>query len=272
MKPFKLLAVSAALSISGAANAAGYIDLFSNYQFAADYSNDGVATETTSSFDPASIIGGYRDLSASVTGGSPTAGIAGTVMNVAYNSVYNSNTLSFSNAASVVGVGVVQWDGNQAGIQDLTAVQGQLGGGAGINLLTLGDAVTYTTFETDLNFQFTIGLYDIFKNFIRISLLTTGAGTESILFSYLDNPNACLGPVGPVVAVSCDAGHAFDITKVAGIDVTFNSSNSPTVALDLVIGPVTTTVPEPSVIGLMGAGLLASGFAGSRRRKGALQA
>lgn len=271
MNTFKLLAVSAALSVSGVANAAGYIDLFSNYQTAADFTNDGVAVQNTSSYDPATIIGGYRDLSANVVGGSPSFP-NGTVMQTTFNSLYNSNVLSFSNASSVTGVGVVQWDGNQAGIQDLTLVQGQLGAGVGINLLTLGDAVTYTTFETDLNFQFTIGLYDIFKNYIRVSLLTTGAGTESILFSYLDNPLACNGPLGPVVAVSCDAGHLFDITKVAGIDVTFNSSSNPTQALDLVIGPVTTTVPEPSIIGLMGAGLLASSFAGSRRRKGALQA
>lgn len=277
MKTFKLLAVSAILSVSANAQANGFLDLFSTSQSSVIINSGTPSGSSVSVNDPSSILGGYRVLEAS---GTFTNSLANASMGVGYDSGYGANILAFSSSTSATATGVVQWSGF-AGYQNLkssTATEV-----LGTDLLSFGNALAYHTYAVDLDAYFDVIFYTSYNQWTDVHIKTTGTGDESINLAFLDDNNFICGYVTPgflppaIQSVTCGSSGAVNINNTNAIELVYNTGNvaingAPrTTALDLSIGQIT-SIPEPSMIGLIGMGLLAAGMASRRRNEGALQA
>jgi hypothetical protein len=258
----KKLSVLGAAALAFSVNAeAAFVDLFTEVGFVEDNTADSTAVTATQN-NIASIIGGFRDISVSlITDTNPGP-------NNAVSLDINSGVLNFSNDNGSGGEGLVQWNG-QAGVQDLSVAGGF---GLGLNAYDLGSKFSYTVLSLDLTqFDFTIEAYTDENTFTRVRLVTTSPGTEVINFADLENAALCGTSFGPILSVECGSSGNVNMSNLGALQSRLNI-NGAQVAVDLSIGPIT-TVPEPSVIGLVGMGLLAAGFAGKRRsNQGAFQA
>ena len=264
MKTLKLVAAIAALTGSVGASA-GTIDLFTAPAAGSQVQVVGSANVGTTDFiensdagDPGSILGEYRDMSVTLLSATPGNAFDGTRMNV------SGGKLSFSADAGTTGQGSIQWDGN-----DNLATLNTTGLG-GVNFLALGDAFTFDVISSDHPFDFSIGLYDMAGNSVVYDLqATTGSHTSTIAFNFFTNAFAdfCGGPLpSGVNSVACSGTGPLDMMNIGAMEVILGT-NGGTTELDLRIGAIRTPVPEPSSIALIGLGLLASGFAGTRKSK-----
>lgn len=259
----KKLSVLGAAALAFSVNAeAAFVDLFTEAGFVIDKVADSTAV-TDTQFNLSSIIGGYRDISANLLiDNNLSSPNNGTSLDIA------GGVLAFNNDNASGGEGLVQWNG-QSGIQDLS-VAGSFG--LGLDAYTLGNSFSYSTLSLDLTqFDFTIEAYTDKDHYTKVKLLTTAIGTETINFANLENSLLCGTSFGPILSVECGSLGNVDMHNLGALQTRLNIDGKQ-IAVDLSIGPIT-TVPEPSVIGLVGIGLLAAGFAGKRRsNEGAFQA
>jgi len=260
----KLLAASALLVASSAANA-GIIDLFTTDQaeLVDSIAIDGGAADggvsssvTTVGTD---IVGGARDIfvelldNGGFNGRDATIGVGGGV-------------LDFSVDTLASGMGIVQWDGNDGSIGlDVDALGGGLGG------LDFTESGTLNAFALDVlfadaGFNFVVEVYTDDDTWTKASLLSfsvASPATRNLFFSDFGNCGLVDIPSG-ILNIECGVGGAADFTNVGALQVMIDPLGGST-SIDLTLDNIT-TVPEPSVLALMGTGLLAGGFAARTRR------
>lgn len=239
---------------------AAFLDLFQTTNFVRDttangsgVSQDGVGAD---------ILGGIRNVSVNLI-----QDLAPSNLNNGVQIDISGGILSFDNDTNAGGEGRVQWNGT-AGFQNLSTT----GYNLGLNAYSLGSAFTYETLFLDLTFfDFTVEAYTSATKWTKVTVRTTSVGTEVINFSDLENSLLCGTSFGPILSVQCGGGGNVDFTNLGALQTILNV-NGGRVSVDLAIGPIS-VVPEPSIIGLLGAGLLAIGYTSStRRRKNGLQA
>lgn len=290
MNTSKLLAVAAILSVSSGVNAAS-VDLFTfgqddifidnNAGTAPTGTTGGTSGTSISTYD-ASIIGGYRVMNLNGTFFAGTSLIYNGSMGVDTD----NNLLVVNTSSGVSATATVQWSGT-ASLQDLKdSGSSQL---LGTNLLDFGNALTYETVAVDLDTYFTVSFYTSWDQWTEIKIKADGPGIDTIALTsaaapfpgfYVGNAALCGVAINPAIQaltsvyeVNCGASGGVDLTNVNALELVYNVSynGSPlTQALDLRIGEIT-SVPEPSIIGLMGIGLLSAGVS-ARRRKTGIQA
>lgn len=222
-----------------------------------------------------SILGTERDLWVDVISGADDASDTGASVRVGTTVNTGGDGLTYdalqlSMDGGVVARAGVQWDGaGDAGSTTLDTT-----GLGGIDL-TSGGVLTdleVITLSSDgggvgsWTFDITAYTFSDPTQWSTISLVATtipsGTGPVSSLID-LGGFLAC-GFSNGIVTVTC-GGAGADVTDLGALEVVFNTSNSHDVDLRLV--SVQTAVPEPSVLGLLGAGLLAGGLVSVRRRK-----
>jgi len=261
----KLLAASALLVASSAANA-NVIDLFSTDQaFLVDSTTAAGGTLSdgglSSWVDSAGgdILGGSRDLYVETFTQTVEDNIG---MNT--NIGVGGDSFFFSVTAGATGMGVVQWDGaDHSAALDIAGLGGfDLTFGGSINSFVI-DVVS-----ADLGFNFVVGAYTDADNWTEASLFSN-AGTGTATISFADFGNCGLSnppPGGNIDLISCGGvggDQAVDFSNLGALQVIISpGGNSGT--LDMRLEAI--TVPEPSVLGLMGVGLLGAGFAARARR------
>ena len=283
---WKLTAGAAALAFSFGANA-GIVDLFSTDQAILEDTTNGGFNSTDALYSQVggvgdlTILGGFRDLAVSAISGADD-GIDASSIRV------SGGSLTFNNDTGVYGQGQVQWDGDDSGGNifdiDYTGL-----GGLDLTLGGTADAFQVTTLASDQGWVFEITMYTDATNWTMVSLdadsvCASGCDFTSphislIPFTAFTDDLLCgsYGAAPGVNAITC-GGTGADPTNLGALVVTLNvgDPNAPdgtgsapqdrTVAVDLRLDSITTTVPEPGVLALMGMGLMAAGLA-SRRRK-----
>lgn len=287
----KILTAAGLLTIGLNAQAV-VIDLFTDPvtgQFAFDgTTGDGGNFDQIGPF-PTSIIGsGYRDIyveKISATG----VGLAPSSQSTI--SIFGGQ-LSFSNDSQVVGQGTVQYDGNDnSPVLDYTGL-----GGVDMRFQdgcpTGGcDRIDVTTIQSDLGpWAFTFGLYTDANNWSEFDLIATPVGPgglpsphySALLFADFENAGTC-GQIGgfanpQVLEMRCGSGNTLpvDVTNLGALQYILNvagpaGSPVPGLIADLDVtlsGFTKSGVPEPSTIGMIGLGLIISGFARIKRGKG----
>jgi hypothetical protein len=281
-KKLSVLGAAIAMSVSVNAQAAfiSYVDLFTAAQSVQDVLDDSTAVSSHVS-DALSIMGTERDVSVDLVND-----LSGTLNDGDRSRInVNGGTLAFSNDNLLFGEGIVQWDGVD-GSMNLNKT-----GLGGLDLIAAGaNAFQYEVINTDLGFLFSIELYSDAGNFTKAMIKTDAATLETIPFADLQNGLICgydfsthgvvPGVDSAIQSITCGgdnvfgdavAGNTVNLASLGAIQAILNVGGA-TGSVDLRIGRVV-TVPEPSVIGLVGMGLLAAGFAGKRRsNQGAFQA
>jgi len=187
------------------------------------------------------------------------------------------NTVTLDNDTSVNGVGTIQWDGddNSSALTIGDTINEnfitQDGCGAGC------DRFNIEVIAADHGFIFTVGIYTDADNWTEFDLVSSGdTGIKTFLFSDFTSAFLCgadFSGVDSISAMRCGGtvtstgtgDQTVDFTKVNAMQLIFNVGGGST-AIDLSIGPLTKSVPEPGVLALFGLGLAAVGF--TRRRRG----
>lgn len=256
-KKLKLLGVAAAMSLSVNAQAA-IIDLFSIPQNINDNTADATAVTATvtDAADPGSIIGGVRDISVNLINDTNPS-----TANMVEMDIFGG-ILSFSNDNGAGGEGIVQWDATPGLALNMTGL-------GGIDLRADGsNAFVYEVLSVDLGFQISIEVYTDATHWTKALIQTDNVGVDTIPFVNLENAALCGNvppPIGSLLAVTCGAAGPADLSSVGALQTILNVSGG-TLAVDLSIRNITTQVPEPATIALLGAGLVGAGFAGRRRK------
>ncbi len=203
--------------------------------------------------------------------------------------------LRFSNDAGVTGQGTVQWDGSDA---SMTFDRTGLGG---VDLTEGGtvDSFEFTILESDLNWVFTLEVATDATHWTKVEIEATPVSSgnpiqRTILFASLENSLLCGNPGATgdpqILSVTCGGANdqPVDFSNLGGMEIVLNTpapedigddcpnggdvtdgclpEGERQIAVDMRLASITTPVPEPSVFGLMGAGLLVLA-AVTRRRK-----
>jgi hypothetical protein len=268
----------AGLALSLNANA-GIVDLFSTNQttIVSDTNGVGVSSQAGSGAD-LTILGGYRDLYAeAVVGADP--GNSGTRIGVF------SSDLNFSNDSGVQGFGEVVWDGSQAYVGPDGTIGGNIDttvglGGFDLTLLGTVNSFLLETVSSDANWNFEIIAFSGPAAWTRVNLAATSVptGTGPVLsvipFAAFTTPGLCgsINPAPGVNQITCAAGPTVvNLGSLTALQARLNvgtdgGSAGGAFDIDLRLANVT-TVPEPATLGLMGLGLLATGFSFRRRNR-----
>ncbi|WFP50753.1 PEP-CTERM sorting domain-containing protein [Methylomonas sp. EFPC3] len=260
----KVIGGASLLALSFGANAAP-VDLFSTNQGAyTDNTKDGTDTGTIITSGPGgsvgvadpTILGGNRDLFVSKISDnngdqatrSATASVSGGVFD-------------FSTSTGTTGRAQIQWDGAEA----TNAIDHTGLGGLDLTFGGTQNAFSIGVVFSDAGFNFKITAYTDATNYTEVTITSNAhdvPATTSIPFSaFLLGSGSYLG--GTVVVNQVGAGG--DLTKLGALVVDIDQFGLKT-SLDLTLDQVT-TVPEPSVLGLMGIGLLAAGYSRGKKAK-----
>ncbi len=232
-----------------------------------------------------SILGGYRDLYVEVISRTEVAATEAT-LSVASDPTTpqdpNSGRLSFSSNDNTVGLGVVQWDGNDNSAElSFDQMSENLVDQAGCPV-TGCDFFQFTAYASDLGpWAFEIGVWTSETQFTNFILPATVVGpgddpfvrTLDFLSFTSDTDCNSVSPIDPtIIKKQCGADGTADMSSVVAMQLILNTPVFGTPAagltsIDLRIGAITKdgNVPEPGILALMGLGLAASGLA--RRKK-----
>ena len=292
----KLTSIAAALAFSMSVQAQ-VVDLFVAPIGGQDVETDGpvVSSQVDDSDVTGSIIGGYRDLVVSNTNvngaGNGDGDCDGFGADCTTMGTFNG-ALSFGNEPGVLGVGEVQWDGDDSGSVANFDSTGLQVAGDGVDLIDQTgcptengcSAFVFTVIRSDFEFDFVIGIYTDAGNFTEFNLAANSGPEVSVIpFAVFENVDLCgtggfdtaSGFVNSVTCGGTNApglGSVADLSNVGGMFVRINSltPNGGTYDLDLQIGSVIKVgVPEPGMVALMGMGLAAAGLVRIRKsRKG----
>jgi len=266
MKTSKLITLSSSILLAYSVNASAVtIDLFDVNQAkltdltasgSLDFANPANSESSSVSGPISSILGGNRDLG----------------VNLVTNPLSNSASIqvaggymSYNVGSGATGQGIVQWDGNDG--------DGNLGlnttGLGGIDLTEGGtlNAFGIQTIFSDFNFLFTITAYDMLGNWTAVTLASSDVplslpdGVLSLIgFDTFENCGPF--PEPGVVNVQCSATPV-DLSNLGALQAVIDPTAG-FLALDLTLNSIK-TVPEPSILGLLGIGL--AGFGAASRRK-----
>ena len=283
---------AALLGLSGVANSAELvIDLFSTDQgLHLDLAADGDAVGNAVSTAGGDILGGERDLYVNQDRNDGTSTfVSGGVSGGKFN--FGVNPGAF-------GSGVVQWDGVDSAGDTGTDASGNtsdaLSYGLGSVNLSVFDFFKVVTESSDLGFEFLVGLYtsatefteftlrahEVTPGFPVTSFLQLDTFAQSIFFSG-DALNGSLVPAGSCDAVggygtfvnpdvlnmTCGSAGVVNLMDVNAIQLIIDpdakgvNGNG---AIDLQLSSISATVPEPSLLALLGLGML--GAAATRRK------
>jgi hypothetical protein len=251
---------------------------------------DGAGSSDHSSVSGAGILGVERDMYAEVI--TDTNGLSGMIVGV------SGGTLTVDRGSNVSGRVQIQWDGvdgdstfedpcvnlppaTWSDIGDATGVNFGLNGGLGLDWSNEG-FIEITADFSDFGYDFQFTLFTDENSWTTVNLLanaaTAGQHIGRIDLNAFTNPGLCgLGPIptpdGTVNFITCGT-NTVDIEKITAIvldiDTDFDTGTNSDgkgyqLALDLVVDKIE-VVPSPAPIALIGAGMLAAGFVGRRRR------
>ncbi len=294
----KWLAVPSLLALSMGANA-GFVDTFQTNQAVADNANTVVSSFVTGAgiLNNPTNMNGERDMGVqAISGGVEGGGAAGCdhIADQCSKLVVLGNQLRFSNDAGVTGEGTVQWDGPDS------SMVFDKDGLAGLDLTEGGviNAFQFTILESDLNWVFTLEVATDATHWTKVEIEATpvSAGSpvvRTIMFDSFENVALCGNPGATgdpqILSVTCGGANdqPVDFSDLGGIELVLNTpapfdigdgcpdggnvtqdclpQGERQVAVDMRIEAINTVVPEPSLFGMMGIGLLA--FAGAARRR-----
>lgn len=263
------------------------------------------ASQVQDPANPSSILGEYRDLYVNCLGGCNSTGSTTSFLSVdpdgPDNNPATGGSLSFANGSSVEAWAQVKWDGSATGVDANFVPVINYTGLNGLDLVNQQgcpasgcNAFQFITYFADLGFAFTIELYTDADSFVRYVLPATEVSpalgnsphVQIIPFAlfettfFCDNPATWPGQGVLYAECGTDAvnGRAADATNIGAMVVSLNvgsdykfgatgpNPGSLQAAVDLTLGSLT-KVPEPSVLALLGSGLLAGGVARLRRRR-----
>ena len=268
MSLIKKVALGAgALAVSAVAQAV-VIDDWTVSQTVQDGTAGNGANTNSQAGPTANILGGNRDFSidllSSVVNPPPSPAQMTT------GAVGPSSVLNFSTGTGLVANGIVQWDSTAgfagAGRNGINAT-----GLGGVDLTQGGNllGIQALTYNADHPFTFAIAA---FTSATQWSIVTLNAHTTP---SFQIPPVPSLIPFagflgcgfsgGDVVSVVCGSGGAVNFASLGALELDVYGTEN----LDLTIGLVS-SVPEPGVLGLIGASMFGLAFA--RRRSSRKQA
>lgn len=289
----KILSGAVLLALSAGANADVVVDLFSTPQGAySDNTKDPTDTGTiinsgvggSVGVGDATILGGNRDIFISKIENYGSDGAGGLTpvandTNLEATAVVSGGLFNFSTDSLTSGRAQIQWDG----IEGTNAIAHT--GLGGLDLIASGgDAFVTNVVFSDAGFDIAISAYTSAANWTKVTLTSIAhpvPGVSEIPFSAFGltpgcydvaaNPVAC-GTPGSVRVEQFGTGGSFSNLGALVVDIDqFGKFTSLDLSIDSINIP---TVPEPSVLGLMGVGLFAAGFSTfkSRRRNSSLAA
>jgi hypothetical protein len=271
-------ALAAMFVFASSANAAVVVDLFTDPAL-----GHSVTTSTIGGFDtdqagvyPLSIIGGYRDIS--ITKLTDNIGLA---TSGASTLTVGGGVLDLSNDTGNTSRGVVTWDGaNLAGNDgsgvDTTGLGGfDLTQGGGVNTF-LADIL-----YADLGFNYEIKVWDMDGSMVTLSAgvqfpVPSGVYESHYYYDWfqLADGNYCDGVVSPPLCANpltqlnfsiLRGGNmgAIDFENIGALQLVL--SNDGVASVDFALGKIR-AVPEPSIMALLGLGLLGMAAVGRRKQ------